>query len=463
MLAVDPTRRRTGGALLGDRIRMNSLRNERDLHALDGDASPARGDQHRAQGLHRVPAGRGFDLVIVETAGIGQSDSEIVDLVDFPMYVMTSDYGAASQLEKIDMLDLAELVVINKFDKRGAEDALRDVRKQWKRNRVAFELAGRRGAGLPDDRQPVQRSGRDLDVRQPVPAAARQAAPAPTPNAGRRSSTPTTQGAARQRADPRQPRALPRRDRRAGPRRSTPSIEKQAEAADRAQALLARRCRTLGDPKLPEAARALSSRRSASCVTATDRAAAAAPALQRRAEGAHDRGDRPAARMAARGSKSITAEHYSYEVRGKAVDRRQLPSSRCRTRRSRRSPRPRYKSWGDLLRVPDEGEPAGLLSVHRRRVSRTGARARIRPRMFAGEGTPGAHQPPLPLSVARDRRRRGSRPRSTRSRCTAKTRTSGRTSTARSATRASSIATARRREEALLGLRPVRADAPRCR
>src|SRR5690606_13880972 len=73
------------------------------------------------------------------TAGIGQSDSEIVDLVDFPMYVMTSDFGAPSQLEKIDMLDFAELVVLNKYDKRGAEDALRDIRKQWKRNRVAFQ------------------------------------------------------------------------------------------------------------------------------------------------------------------------------------------------------------------------------------------------------------------------------------------------------------------------------------
>jgi methylmalonyl-CoA mutase len=82
----------------------------------------------------------GYDMVIVETAGIGQSDSEIVDLVDFPMYVMTSDFGAPSQLEKIDMLDYAELVVLNKFDKRGAEDALRDVRKQWKRNRVAFNV-----------------------------------------------------------------------------------------------------------------------------------------------------------------------------------------------------------------------------------------------------------------------------------------------------------------------------------
>ncbi len=140
VVSVDPTRRRTGGALLGDRIRMNSLRSKRVYMR-----SMATRRQHAAintvlrdcigflKSLH-------FDLVIVETAGIGQSDSEIVDLVDFPMYVMTSDFGAPSQLEKIDMLDYAELVVLNKFDKRGAEDALRDVRKQWKRNRVAFTM-----------------------------------------------------------------------------------------------------------------------------------------------------------------------------------------------------------------------------------------------------------------------------------------------------------------------------------
>ncbi|WP_201315102.1 methylmalonyl-CoA mutase family protein [Dyella sp. EPa41] len=140
VLAVDPTRRRSGGALLGDRIRMNSLRSHRVYMR-----SMATRRQHAATSavlrdcidfLKAQP----YDLVIVETAGIGQSDSEIVDLVDFPTYVMTSDYGAASQLEKIDMLDFAELVVLNKFDKRGAEDALRDVRKQWKRNRTAFTL-----------------------------------------------------------------------------------------------------------------------------------------------------------------------------------------------------------------------------------------------------------------------------------------------------------------------------------
>ncbi len=140
VLAIDPTRRRTGGALLGDRIRINSLRSPNTYMR-----SMATRRQHMATSavlddcltfLKSV----GFDLILVETAGIGQSDSEIVDLVDLPAYVMTSDYGAASQLEKIDMLDYAELVVLNKYDRRGAEDALRDVRKQWQRNHEAFDM-----------------------------------------------------------------------------------------------------------------------------------------------------------------------------------------------------------------------------------------------------------------------------------------------------------------------------------
>jgi len=141
VLAVDPTRRRTGGALLGDRIRMNTLRSE---HIFMRSIATRR--QHLATsemlGDHiAFLKSLGFDLVIVETAGIGQSDSEIVDLVDFSVYVMTSDYGAASQLEKIDMLDFADLIVLNKYDKRGAEDALRDIRKQWRRNHTAFDTA----------------------------------------------------------------------------------------------------------------------------------------------------------------------------------------------------------------------------------------------------------------------------------------------------------------------------------
>src|SRR3546814_19345953 len=96
---------------------------------------------------------------MVETAGIGQSDSEIVDLVDFPVYVMTSDFGAPSHLEKIDMLDFAELVVLNKFDKRGAEDALRDVRKQWKSNRVASSTKEEDVPVYPTNASPINAPG----------------------------------------------------------------------------------------------------------------------------------------------------------------------------------------------------------------------------------------------------------------------------------------------------------------
>jgi isobutyryl-CoA mutase len=134
VVAVDPTRRRSGGALLGDRIRMNSLAASNVFMR-----SLATRRQHLATSavladviaLYRAA---GFDLIVVETAGIGQSDTEIVDVADLSMYVMTAEYGAASQLEKIDMLDFADMVVLNKFEKRGAEDALRDVRKQWRRN-----------------------------------------------------------------------------------------------------------------------------------------------------------------------------------------------------------------------------------------------------------------------------------------------------------------------------------------
>jgi methylmalonyl-CoA mutase len=140
VLAIDPTRRRSGGALLGDRIRMNALRSPRVFMRSMATRRQNAATSAVLKSCIAFLKGVGYDLVIVETAGIGQSDSEIVDLVDFPVYVMTSDYGAASQLEKIDMLDFADLVVLNKFDKRGAEDALRDVRKQWKRNRTVFSL-----------------------------------------------------------------------------------------------------------------------------------------------------------------------------------------------------------------------------------------------------------------------------------------------------------------------------------
>ena len=140
-LLVDPTRRRTGGALLGDRIRMNAI-SEPGIYVR----SLATRQAHLAlsqavRDAVLVLQGAGFDLVLVETAGIGQSDSEITELADLSVYVMTPEYGAPSQLEKIDMLDLADLVIVNKSDRHGAQDALRDVRKQWRRNRTAFDAS----------------------------------------------------------------------------------------------------------------------------------------------------------------------------------------------------------------------------------------------------------------------------------------------------------------------------------
>src|SRR2546423_9809498 len=148
VVAMDPTRRRSGGALLGDRIRMNSLSAENIFMRSLATRRAHLATAAVLKDVIELYKAAGFDLVIVETAGIGQSDTEIVDLVDLSLYVMTSEYGAASQLEKIDMLDYADLIVLNKAEKRGAEDSLRDVRKQWRRNHP--------GQGqLPDAQLPV--------------------------------------------------------------------------------------------------------------------------------------------------------------------------------------------------------------------------------------------------------------------------------------------------------------------
>jgi isobutyryl-CoA mutase len=141
ILAVDPTRRRTGGALLGDRIRMNAIHGERVfMRSLATRGAEAEIASCLPEAIAACRAS-GVDLVIVETSGIGQGDAAVVKHVDCSLYVMTPEFGAASQLEKIDMLDFADFVAINKFDRRGAEDALRDVRKQLQRNRESFALS----------------------------------------------------------------------------------------------------------------------------------------------------------------------------------------------------------------------------------------------------------------------------------------------------------------------------------
>ncbi|MEI7725005.1 MAG: methylmalonyl-CoA mutase family protein [Bacteroidota bacterium] len=139
IISIDPSKRKTGGALLGDRIRMNAIFNPRVyMRSLATRQSNLALSKYVKDAIN-VAKVAGFDLIIVETSGIGQSDTEIVDHSDVSLYVMTPEYGAASQLEKIDMLDFADMVAINKFDKRGALDALRDVKKQYQRNHKFFD------------------------------------------------------------------------------------------------------------------------------------------------------------------------------------------------------------------------------------------------------------------------------------------------------------------------------------
>jgi methylmalonyl-CoA mutase len=147
IVSVDPSKRKTGGALLGDRIRMNSIRNDRVfMRSMATRQSNLALSKHVQDAVDILKAS-GFDLVILETAGIGQSDTEITEHSDVCLYVMTPEYGAASQLEKIDMLEFADIIALNKFDKRGALDAIRDVKKQFKRNRNLWET--------PDEKLPV--------------------------------------------------------------------------------------------------------------------------------------------------------------------------------------------------------------------------------------------------------------------------------------------------------------------
>lgn len=147
IISVDPTKRKSGGALLGDRIRMNSVNNPRVYMRSMATRQSNLALSKSVQEALNVLKIADFDLIILETAGIGQSDTEITEYADVCMYVMTPEYGAATQLEKIDMLEFADIIAINKFDKKGAMDALRDVKKQYKRNKKLFDV--------PDDKIPV--------------------------------------------------------------------------------------------------------------------------------------------------------------------------------------------------------------------------------------------------------------------------------------------------------------------
>ena len=399
VLAGDPTRRRTGGALLGDRIRMNSLRSKR---VFMRSMATRRAHAATSEMLHDCIGflrGQAYDLILVETAGIGQSDSAVVDLVDFPVYVMTSDYGAASQLEKIDMLDYAELVVLNKFDRRGADDALRDVKKQWKRNRTAFKLSDEQVPVYPTIASqfndpgitwmfvnlcrllrdklhlPVDKWMPEVDTTLKEPRAT-----VLIPGARVRYLAEIAE----------QGRGI------------NDSIDQQAEAAGRAQHYY-EVLRDLKAPRLPKPLH---------LYIANDMAPSPSD-RGKQGEGPHPpsrgaRGDEDAIvtlrqryneaikelssealhllREWPQRLKAITDAHFTYDVRGKPVTGSNYTESLSHTQIPKVAP-PTYKSWADLLRyLMRENLPgaypytAGVYPYRRTGEDPT--------RMFAGEGTP---------------------------------------------------------------------------
>jgi methylmalonyl-CoA mutase len=379
VVAMDPTRRRSGGALLGDRIRMNSLSCDRIFMR-----SLATRRQHLAtsavlEDTLTLLKFAGFDLIVVETAGIGQSDTEIVDLADVSLYVMTSEYGAASQLEKIDMLDYADLIVINKFEKRGAEDALRDVRKQWRRNHPQDKLS--------DDKVPV------------FPTIASQF------NDGgvnrlfvevcRRLDEGEPKRARNWRLEGHKIDELPRRDAiipgqrtrylaeiAADGREVGARIRAAAEAADRAQGLH-QALKTLGDERLPEPLEAYSQSvleeaadasrqtlRRAYNVALTEIGAEGVELLERWPERARE----------------ATADQYRYRVRGRELTGENYSESLSRQRIPKIAV-PTFSSWGELLtflmkeNLPGFFPYTGGVYPYRREEEDP-------MRMFAGEGMP---------------------------------------------------------------------------
>ena len=379
VLAVDPTRRRSGGALLGDRIRMNALRSPRVYMR-----SMATRRQHAATNTMLKDCiaylrAQSFDLVMVETAGIGQSDSEIVDLVDFPLYVMTSDYGAATQLEKIDMIDYAELIVLNKYDRRGAEDALRDVRKQWKRNRVAFQLRDEDVPVYPTIASQFNDPGvnwmfanlcRLLRSKLKLPD---------------EKWTPAIDTTLK---EPRATVLIPGNRTRylaeiaeAG-RAINREAERQDEAANRAQSLW-EALSELADPKLPKpldtyAGEDLNAGGDRSLLTLRQRYNETLKSLS--SDSIHLLREWPE-RL-----KGITGETYTYEVRGKAVKGANYLESLSHQKIPKVAA-PHYESWGELLRfLLKENLPGGYPYTAGLYPYRRVGEDPIR--MFAGEGTP---------------------------------------------------------------------------
>jgi methylmalonyl-CoA mutase len=380
VVAMDPTRRRSGGALLGDRIRMNCLSSPsifmRSLATRRRNlaTSAALGE---IIDLYRLA---GFALIVVETAGIGQSDSEIVDLVDLSLYVMTADYGAASQLEKIDMIDFADLIVLNKSEKRGSDDALRDVRKQWRRNHPA-------ASALSDQDVPVHATVasrfNDPGVNRLFAAVCARldtlaigGARWPLADPGR--VQPGERTALIPGARSRYLAEIAQEGRAAGGR-----LERRAAAAHRAQALY-ESLRELRDPALPAPLERYSEAALGAPETETTRRELRA-AYERALD---EMGAEAIAELKAWPARvrAVTEERFAYTVRGREVSGENYAQTLSRERIPKLAV-PRFRDWGEILRfLSTENLPgsypytAGVYPYRREQEDPT--------RMFAGEGAP---------------------------------------------------------------------------
>ncbi|HUN75189.1 MAG TPA: methylmalonyl-CoA mutase family protein [Steroidobacteraceae bacterium] len=377
VVAMDPTRLRSGGALLGDRIRMNSL-----VSPAIFMRSLATRRRHLATSavLHdviRLYKAAGFDLIVVETAGIGQAGTEIVDLADLTLYVMTAEYGAASQLEKIDMLDFADLVALNKSEKRGTEDSLRDVRKQWRRNHP--ELAGVADASIPVFPTVASRFN-DPGVDRLFAAVCRALAEA------RIGAAPWTLEEPAASSTPERVSLIPGARVRylaeiAEHGRADRALAEQRVAAATRACALYESLKALGEPGLPQPLEPI------------PESALEAPGTLRALGAAYNRaldelGPEALAELKAWPARvrAATEETYSYEVRGRRLTGENYTESLARLRVPKLAV-PRYRDWGEMLRfVLTENLPGaypytgGVYPYRREEEDPT--------RMFAGEGPP---------------------------------------------------------------------------
>ena len=424
VVAADPTRRRTGGALLGDRIRMNAI--DHPGIYMRSLATRASGQEIPAR-LPEVLAAvqlAGFDLVIVETSGIGQGDAALAPLVDASLYVMTPEFGAASQLEKIDMLDFADVVAINKFDRKGAADALRDVRKQLARNRG---VAGVAPESLPVYGTIASRFNDDgvTALFEGILAALRENGFADAVDGWGESRLPAPET----RVSTRAAAVVP-------PQR----VRYLAEVAEtvrgwrarvEAQSVLARERQ-----QLRESARMLEagtgSGRGADSVDAGARAALESLAAER--EAALD----PEARTLLDGWPALREAYSEDELESHAggrTIRTSLTQTTLSGNRIAKISLPRYRDEGDLLSwLMRENVPGRFRSPPG--CSRSSAKVRTRFACSRARATRPA--PTSAFTTSRSTpRRSGSRPRSIPSPSTGSTPTIGRTSTARSGTRGS--------------------------